>query len=308
MAHARRERSKTIFVPLQVQRDSNILLHSKHVKTMRQLVVEAINLRDRHFPDYRILVRPHPEEDPEETLNLPIAKGTHITSQGNLNDILSDSEVTVTVNSTVGLEAALYGNLPIVYGEGIYTREPFVFRCGTGADGSPAEQLKFLREAPEQVWQQVSDFMIALLDRNLVQPLRCTVSDPEQLLKSFPVADLQVLPARSPYLEKARAEFEQVEGMVHCHVLSSDFPPTNLDYRRMRSVPTSSDLNRMLGAILMTDKQFLAKRGAWSSAFHVAIADEDVSQETTSNYKIVFTPSFGLHPSFLKANCLVLSS
>ena len=300
IGRAKVARSKRIFVPLQVQSDSNILLHSQHIKTMRQLVIVAISLRDQWFPDYEILVRPHPEEQPDEILNLPRTRRLHITSKGDLNEILADSQITVTVNSTVGLEAALYGNLPIVCGDSIYGNEPFVIRHRPGANEDPTARLLELRNHPERVWEQVSDFMIALLDRNLVQPLKNSSSDPKELLNAFTPTERIAPLARMPVLEQARRVLEQLPGPVHCHVLTSNFGLINLDYRRLQQTPRFSDIDRMLKAILEIDKPFVARRGEWSSLRHVAIADTDISPSAISGYMTVLTPNFGIHPAMLQ--------
>ncbi|ARE41314.1 hypothetical protein RGUI_3173 [Rhodovulum sp. P5] len=289
-------RGKQIFVPLQVQGDSNILLYSQHIKSMRRLVIEAITLRDRWFPDHEIVVRPHPEESRGRRLNLPQVPGLRVTSDGSLTDHLQVAPITVTVNSTVGLEAAWHGSLPVVYGDGIYGREPFVLRQDPGAPTDPAPILSRLRDDPVAALEAITDFMLVLLDRHLVQPLRATESRPEALLKAFappPVPDRRSL---SGALSHLRGAFAEHSGPLHCHVLTERPPTGNLDYRRIGQPVSAPDIDRMLRALFMRDTPFVARRGAWSDQYHVAIADPDTPADRLRGYRAVVTPNFGVHP------------
>lgn len=110
---------KIVFFPLQVQRDTNILLYSP-VRTMREVVLAI--LRDLQESDETVLVvRPHPEEDAGTVLNLPMSDRIYIDRDGNLNDWIRAADVVLTINSTVGLEALFNGKAVIVLGESIYS-------------------------------------------------------------------------------------------------------------------------------------------------------------------------------------------
>jgi capsular polysaccharide export protein len=111
---------KIIFIPLQVQDDTNILLYSEEIKTMRQLVLMTyMHMND----DYICVVRPHPEEDTSVNLNLPILDRLIVTSDGDLKQWILLSSLIININSTVGLEAILENKKVICLGKSIYSNK-----------------------------------------------------------------------------------------------------------------------------------------------------------------------------------------
>lgn len=112
-----REARRIIFIPLQVQSDTNILLHSPHCKTMADLV--AMVHRSFHDDGVAFVVRPHPEEV-KTNLKLPSLPNTYIDSRGSLASWIDASDLIVTINSTVGLEALLRDKPVLAIGRGIY--------------------------------------------------------------------------------------------------------------------------------------------------------------------------------------------
>jgi hypothetical protein len=111
------EAKRIVFVPLQVQKDTNITMHSPDLKSMADLV----RMVHSHHSDSRtaIVVRPHPEE--VDTIEIPDLAGVYIESGGELEAWLEIADLVVTINSTVGLTALLRGRPVQSYGEGIYT-------------------------------------------------------------------------------------------------------------------------------------------------------------------------------------------
>jgi hypothetical protein len=123
---ARRE--KIIFVPLQVEDDSNIIFYSGKIDTMRNLVRYAQALRKCLGEEWRIIVRPHPEEVPNAKLNLPVDPCITVDATTPLTTCIAQASVCLTVNSMVGLEAAFLGALTVCLGDGIYCRQSFVIQ------------------------------------------------------------------------------------------------------------------------------------------------------------------------------------
>ncbi|WP_456391145.1 capsular polysaccharide export protein, LipB/KpsS family [Profundibacter sp.] len=117
---------KIIFVPLQVEDDSNIIFYSGKIDTMRNLVRYALVLRKCLGEDWRIIVRPHPEEVPNSKLNLPVDPCITVDATTALSTCIAQASVCLTVNSMVGLEAAFQGALSVCLGDGIYCRQSFV--------------------------------------------------------------------------------------------------------------------------------------------------------------------------------------
>lgn len=109
---------KIVFFPLQVTRDTNILLYSE-VISMRHAfykIYEKMNNDDTYF-----IVRPHPEESKEQYINLPILDNVLVCSEESLDFWIENSDTVVTINSTVGLEALLKEKNVITLGQSIYS-------------------------------------------------------------------------------------------------------------------------------------------------------------------------------------------
>ena len=93
-----------IFFPLQVQLDTNIILYCKF-RTMRETFLDiysALNSQGSSF-----LIRPHPEETPDTLVNIPRFDNVEVSSEKSLDHWLDWSDLVVTINSTVGLEALI---------------------------------------------------------------------------------------------------------------------------------------------------------------------------------------------------------
>lgn len=109
---------KIIFFPLQVTRDTNILLYSKF-NSMRHAFHEIYSqLNDENTV---FIIRPHPEESANQFINIPKLKNVFIYEEESLEFWIENSHLIVTINSTVGLEAMLKGKPVISLGESIYS-------------------------------------------------------------------------------------------------------------------------------------------------------------------------------------------
>ncbi|ASY71959.1 hypothetical protein N181_28220 [Sinorhizobium fredii USDA 205] len=155
---------KQIFVPLQVQQDSNILLYSPSIKTMRQLVLDAINLAQALGQEWDVIVRDHPEET-QSGLNIPFGDRVWRDNSSTLEERISSSHIVFTVNSTVGLTAALAGKVVICSGDGIYCGEPFVINKTNMMRDQLVDRVRSaLRDGPDS--EELTRYMCLLLDRH----------------------------------------------------------------------------------------------------------------------------------------------
>lgn len=76
----------------------------------------------KYFDDnVRFVIRPHPEEDPSEPINILHNSRVNVTTDGSVSDWVSNSDLIVTINSTVGLEALILGKPVICLGGAIYS-------------------------------------------------------------------------------------------------------------------------------------------------------------------------------------------
>jgi capsular polysaccharide export protein len=79
-------------------------------------IYSVLNTQDSSF-----LIRPHPEETPETLINIPRFNNVKISSEKSLDYWLDWSDLVVTINSTVGLEALIKGKQVISLGQSIYS-------------------------------------------------------------------------------------------------------------------------------------------------------------------------------------------
>lgn len=164
------DKDQVLFVPLQVHDDSNVLLHSPRMARMRDLVNFAIRLRERLGDSWRVVARPHPEERPGARLNLPADPRLTIDAETSLETHLGRSAVCLTINSMVGLQAALAGCVTVCFGEGVYCRRSFVVAgqsCDFKAILDQVEQ-RLARGAGDD--DAARDFMTELAERSLFWP------------------------------------------------------------------------------------------------------------------------------------------
>jgi len=108
-----------IFLPLQLEYDAQITKAS-NFSTMQ----EVVNLVTTGFPNDLIVVKPHP-------LNaeaIVSTQGNMVVApvDTNLHQLIKDSKVVVTVNSTVGAEALSYAKPVIALGLSFYTHDGIV--------------------------------------------------------------------------------------------------------------------------------------------------------------------------------------
>lgn len=101
-----------VFVPFQMEADSQIVKHSTRFKTMQQLVDYV-----RAFVKGPILFKTHPKAD---TGDLTLPEGCFLESKGSTHDYLPRAKYVITINSTVGLEALTYYKPLIVLGDALY--------------------------------------------------------------------------------------------------------------------------------------------------------------------------------------------
>lgn len=172
--------TNVIFVPLQVQLDSNILLYSAHIKTMRQLVLRAIDLASALGTDWTVVVRDHPEEE-QQKLNIPFGDKVRRDNVSSLQEAIRASKVVFTVNSTVGLTAAMAGKVVVANGRGIYCSEPFIINAQDLEVNEVAERVRARLDGFPDV-DSLIRFGSVLLDRH-------TLGTPGEDVGDYPKAN-----------------------------------------------------------------------------------------------------------------------
>ncbi|MDF1763497.1 MAG: hypothetical protein P1U57_08825, partial [Oleibacter sp.] len=120
------ESTRYIFVPLQVNTDSQIVLFSPWVDNMEHLIrvlsAAASALGDQ-IP--KIIIKTHPACDTDYSqlaAQLP-SKRIELITSGDTPSLIANATGVVTINSTVGIEAILAGIPTLVLGQAFYAIE-----------------------------------------------------------------------------------------------------------------------------------------------------------------------------------------
>jgi len=101
-----------VFVPFQVESDSQIINFSPRIKKMQQLVDYICS-----FVTDKIIFKLHPKDDPGE---IKYPDRCKIYNRGTTHDFLPVCKYVVTINSTVGVEALIYNKPLITLGGAFY--------------------------------------------------------------------------------------------------------------------------------------------------------------------------------------------
>ncbi len=118
------EGARIIFVPAQIEWDSNILLNCPNFKTNRDVLC-AVEKELIQRKDYYLVFKTHPE-DPNRIKDLSSDR-IRVAETVNLHALLDEAELVVTRNSTVGLEAVARGRSVMVLGRAIYSQRGFTY-------------------------------------------------------------------------------------------------------------------------------------------------------------------------------------
>lgn len=116
---------RVVFFPLQVQLDTNIVLYSPY-KTMRHAfftMYQQLNDGNTVF-----ILRPHPEENPQQKLNIPKMDNVIISTERSLEYWIDRCDIVITINSTVGLEALIKHKPVVCLGGSIYSAFPYLVK------------------------------------------------------------------------------------------------------------------------------------------------------------------------------------
>ncbi|WP_312152386.1 capsular polysaccharide export protein, LipB/KpsS family [Atlantibacter hermannii] len=124
------KRYNRVFIPLQVQKDTNIIYNSPFL-TMREFILTVYELYTAL--GIELIVRPHPEEV-ENNLNLPLLPGITITTENSVDYWIDNTDATITINSTVGLEAIIKNKPTISYGKSIYSNKSACIELNKNSD------------------------------------------------------------------------------------------------------------------------------------------------------------------------------
>lgn len=153
-----------VFVPFQLEGDTQIICFSPYIRNMVQLVQLMAEAVDRYnsncHQDLSIIFKPHPlYKQKNPTLNLKEIfkycdrKNVYITLKVDTNTLIRQSEFVATVNSTVGIEALSYGKKVMTLGQAFYNIPGMVWHV----------------DDPNNIPHVISDLINGRQDMDLVQ-------------------------------------------------------------------------------------------------------------------------------------------
>ena len=125
-------REPYVFVPLQVNKDTQIRSYSPHVADMHGFV-EVVHKawRSLNQDKLRLVVKEHPAETSRmdyESLKQRFRDIIWVEA-GPTQEWLAGAEVVVTINSGAGVEALAHGRPVVTLGKAFYNKEDIVFHC-----------------------------------------------------------------------------------------------------------------------------------------------------------------------------------
>lgn len=133
---------KYIYVPFQLETDSQIIKHSKEIKSMKDLVkvtLQAIKKYNEKNPNhkYTIIYKNHPLYMSEyDLIKLPEIENmikehdyAELLYDGDNQNLVENADIIITNNSTVGFEGLMHEKRVIVLGEAFYDIDGITYSC-----------------------------------------------------------------------------------------------------------------------------------------------------------------------------------
>jgi len=126
---------KYIFLPFQVHDDTQIIIHSHFINNMRKFLIEVLSVIKKIDKNYWLIAKEHPKDigrvNYDYLRNKFKKDNVKILKKGDTGKLIQNSEVVITVNSTVGIEALLYHKAVVTLGEAFYNVKGLVYHVNT---------------------------------------------------------------------------------------------------------------------------------------------------------------------------------
>lgn len=111
-----------LFVPLQVRGDTQIVVHGGWIKSLPQFIDEVAKAAEQLPAGWRVVFREHPSDRTGNAEQLAKLVGPRVAVDNATDtfELVRRSEGVVTVNSSVGMQALLFGKPVLVLGRANY--------------------------------------------------------------------------------------------------------------------------------------------------------------------------------------------
>ncbi|NHH93972.1 hypothetical protein GOICGAJE_02523 [Bacillus sp. MB95] len=129
---------KYIFVPFQVSTDTQILFNSLRIKNMEQLVNKVVSavdhMNEEYNTDYEVVFKEHPEDLGRVDYSIlkqkyRQRKNVKFVKKYDMERLINNSELVITINSTVAIESLMEHKKVITLGEAFFNIEGLVQHC-----------------------------------------------------------------------------------------------------------------------------------------------------------------------------------
>ena len=128
-----------LFIPFQVHDDTQIIVHSPWVNSMECLIREVLEAKSRLNLPHKLVVKEHPVDVGRyDYTRLQKMSELVWLRDFPLEEILTKTDCVITVNSSVGIEALVYGKPVVTLGEAFYNVKAMAHAALKREDLAPA--------------------------------------------------------------------------------------------------------------------------------------------------------------------------
>jgi len=156
-----------IFIPFQVESDTQIIVYGGWINNMRQLFSEITQLLPELEEDVVLVFKEHPSShDSYEDLHQLQNAKVVFANDNSTEELIVNAEAIITVNSTVGIEALLFNKKVITLGQAFYSIDGLVLHA-TNARALKQQLRKLSHWRPDP--ELVRNFLWYLNEQYLVK-------------------------------------------------------------------------------------------------------------------------------------------
>ncbi|MBU92320.1 MAG: nitrogen fixation protein FixF [Rhodobiaceae bacterium] len=108
-----------IFLPFQIPSDQQIRVHSRWIRTMDDFM-DLIILFSTKYPDKNFVIKEHPSFRQSIIGKKPLRENIFFANGNSTEELIKNSRLVITLNSTVGIEALLFSKPVITLADACY--------------------------------------------------------------------------------------------------------------------------------------------------------------------------------------------
>ena len=108
-----------IFLPFQIPSDQQIRVHSRWIRTMDDFMDLIISFGTK-YPDKNFVIKEHPSFRQSIIGKKPLRKNIFFANGNSTEELIKNSRLIITLNSTVGIEALLFSKPVITLADACY--------------------------------------------------------------------------------------------------------------------------------------------------------------------------------------------